>query len=151
MKQGTVKFSKEFITPIGLKEWVTIEYPLDFNHENVYDVYDRVVEMVNKCHERNQIQINPEYAHLQSVPPGPPPVINVERTSEDVRIAELIKDIYACTQLTGSTGLESYRKIADTNSATIAAYEVMRNKLTKKESQELLDATNDFYEKRKNK
>lgn len=143
MKQGIVKFSKEFITPTGLKEWVTLEWPVDepFDEAKAMDTFTRVKEFVcNYQKGQDALQdINVGWPNYSSqVPPSPPSVINVQRTSEDTRIAELVRDIYACTQLDGDNGLWSYSKLATTCKEAELAYEVMGKKLRKKESDELL-------------
>lgn len=135
MKQGTVKFSKEFITPIGLKEWLTLEWPIDepFDEQKAMDAFTRVKDFV--CSYQSSTPGFPD----NSIPPGPPPVITVERTSEDQRIAELIRDIYACTELDGPNGLWTYNKLASTCTEAQLAYDVMGKKLRAKESSELLE------------
>jgi hypothetical protein len=140
MKQGIVKFSKEFVTPIGTKEWVGVEMEYDMSTECPRDVLTNAKTIVEQWHISNSQGIL-----ASSIPPGPPPVINVERTSEDKRIAELIRDIYACTQLAGDNGLWTYYKLASTCKEAQSAYDVMNNKLTKQESQQLLDKTKAYY------
>lgn len=146
MKQGTVKFSKEFITPIGLHEWITLEWPVDepFDEKRAKETFVKVRDFVCN-YQTNGLLIESDNAIT------PPPVINVERTSEDVRVAKLIKDIYACTELEGENGLWSYNKLASTNEEAKLAYEIMGKRLRKKESRDLLDATNEFYDKRRPK
>lgn len=156
MKQGTVKFSKEFVTPIGLKEWVGIEMEYDMSSECPKEVLTNARTIIEQWYKESNQQVSfdirPSGSGLyESVPIGPPPVINVERTSEDIRIAELIRNIYACTELDGENGLWSYYKLASTNEEAKLAYEIMGKRLRKKESQDLLDATNEFYDKRRTK
>src|SRR6266536_3163778 len=129
MKQGIVKFSKEFVTPIGLKEWASCEREYDMASEEPRDVLTAAKKTVIEWHEAS----NKGMAD-SSIPPGPPPVINVERTSEDKRIADLVKDIYACTQLDGDSGLWSYSKLASTSTLAQLAYDVMGKKLRSVES-----------------
>jgi hypothetical protein len=137
MKTGTVKFSKEFVTSIGLKEWVGIEMEYDMNTECPRDVLTNAKTIIEQWHNSNQLQINPEYAHLlqPSIPPGPPPIINVDRTPEDIRVAQLIKDIYACTELDGDNGLLSYGRVSETNKDTQNAFAIMFRKLNLLKSQ----------------
>lgn len=135
MKQGIVKFSKEFVTPIGLKEWVGVELTYDMINENPIDVLDSAKKTVNEWYKFSNTENNESF-NLSSAVVAP--VINVQRTSEDTRIAELVRDIYACTQLDGDNGLWSYSKLATTCKEAELAYEVMAKKLRKKESDELL-------------
>lgn len=45
--QATVKFSKEFITPSGFKEWVGIEWPVSADtKEDVYKALDEAQDFV---------------------------------------------------------------------------------------------------------
>jgi len=125
MKQGTVKFSKEFITPIGLKEWVTLDWEVGvpFDSQKAMETFTSVKEFV--CNYQTS---TPGFSD-NSIPPGPPPVITVERTSEDTRIAELIRDIYACTEIDGGNGLHTYRKLATTCKEAKQAFDIMYRKL----------------------
>lgn len=126
MKQGIVKFSKEFVTAIGTKEWVGVEMEYDMSTECPRDVLTNAKTIVEQWHQSsNQGTLD------NSIPPGPPPIINVQRTSEDTRIAELVRDIYACTQLDGDNGLWSYSKLATTCEEAKLAYEVMEKKINK--------------------
>lgn len=135
MKQGTVKFSKEFVTPIGLKEWVGIEMEYDMSSECPKEVLTNAKTIVEQWHNENN-QNKSDYPILlgtyQGVPsPSAQPIITIERTSETERIAKLIKDIYACTELDGENGLLSYAKVAATTShETQQVYDIMFKKLT---------------------
>jgi hypothetical protein len=125
MKQGIVKFSKEFVTPIGTKEWVGVEMEYDMSTECPREVLTNAKTIVEQWHSSNN-----QGSFDSSIPPGPPPVINVERTSEDKRIADLIRDIYACTELGGDNGLYSYQKMAVSNKEAGAVYNIMYKKLS---------------------
>lgn len=124
MKQGTVKFSKEFITPIGLKEWVSVELEYDVATECPRDVLTNAKEIVTQWHQAS----SPGFPD-NSIPPGPPSVITIERTSEDMRVAELIRDIFACTELNGDNGLLTYSKLASTCKEAQQAFDIMFRKL----------------------
>lgn len=140
MKQGIVKFSKEFKTITG-NVWLGIENEYDMNSEDPLVVFKRAEETVNQCATSIglAVYIDSRFLPENLPPPGLSPVINVQRTSEDTRIAELVRDIYACTQFDGDNGLWSYSKLATTCKEAELAYEVMGKKLRAKESQELLD------------
>jgi len=146
MKTGTIRISEEFTKPDGNKKWYAHEKQYNQDTEDPLDVFAKAEAEMN-AYIKKDSQVITE----NSLPPVPPPVINVDRTPEDIRVAQLIKDIYACTELDGDNGLWSYSKVAETNDEAKAAYEIMGKKLRKKESQDLLNATNEFYEKRKNK
>jgi hypothetical protein len=134
MKQGTVRVSEEFTKPDGTKKWYAHEKQYNQDTEDPMDVFAKAEAEMNAY-----VKTSSQVILDNSVPPGPPPVINVERTSEDRRIADLVKDIYACTQLDGNNGLWSYSKLASTSTLAQQAYDVMGKKLRAKESQELLD------------
>ena len=96
MKKGIVKFSKEFVTPIGLKEWVGIEIEYDMSSECPRDVLTNAKEIINGWHSLN----NPA-SHTSGYPnllnPEELPVINAaeERIGIEIENAttkeELIK------------------------------------------------------------
>lgn len=131
MKQGTVKFSKEFITPIGLKEWMTLEWDVDvpFDEKKAMDTFTKVKDFVCSYQSNGYVlsgqspNVNPYNM--------PPQTISIERTSEDQRIAELIRDIYACTEIEGGNGLLTYNKLASTCKEAQQAFDIMFRKLTK--------------------
>lgn len=70
MKKGIVKFSKEFVTPIGTKEWVGIEMEYDMGTECPRDVLTNAKTIVEQWHKGN----NPDPAQL--APSTELPVIN---------------------------------------------------------------------------
>jgi hypothetical protein len=53
--QPTVKFSKEFIAPSGLKEWVGIEWPVgvEVDKEAIFSTLDKVRDAVLEWHQKN--------------------------------------------------------------------------------------------------
>lgn len=130
MKQGTVKFSKEFKTLTG-NVWLGIENEYDMNTEDPIDVFKRAEETIQQYAYASGLVFHIDYSALpKDIPfPQPPSVINVERTSEDIRIAELIRNIYACTELEGDNGLLSYNKLALTNREALHAFDIMFRKL----------------------
>lgn len=128
MKQGIVKFSKEFVTPTGTKEWVGLEMEYDMSTECPRDVLTNAKTIVEQWHKESSSQGLID----NSIPPGAPPVINVQRTSEDIRVAKLVGDIYKCTTLEGDAGLYSFQKLSTTCKEAGMAYNVMYNKLSKK-------------------
>lgn len=99
MKQGTVKFSKEFITPIGLKEWAGIELEYDMNTECPQEVLTNAREIITGWHMSGSPGI-PD----NSIPPGPPPIIQVK--PEDREIGLTPDQILSCNDL---IVLETYR------------------------------------------
>lgn len=147
MKFDRTKYTAHYENGVVVAQWISVEASIDSSMgESPLDALDRSQELVQQWYKSKNLPFDSNV-----IPPGPPPVINVERTSEDVRVAKLIKDIYACTELEGENGLWTYSKLAETNTEAKAAYEIMGKKLRKKGSQELLDATNEFYDKRRTK
>lgn len=51
MKQGTVKYSQEFISPTGLKRWVGIEYPIDFDTEEPFEALEQARTIVQSWYD----------------------------------------------------------------------------------------------------
>lgn len=132
MKTGTIKYSQEFRSIEGSR-WIGIELQYDMSSETPGDVYKEAERLVHSFANTSGQPI------LDNSPaPGPPPVITIERTSEAERDAELIRNIYACTQLTGNDGLQTFYTVAQKSEAGKMAYDVMKRKLVKIESDELL-------------
>lgn len=71
MKQGIVKFSKEFVTETGLKEWVGIELPFDSENESAIDALRKAETIVNEYQRPKSyiMQYNMPY-QTQSTPTG---------------------------------------------------------------------------------
>lgn len=94
MQQATVKFSKEFITPSGLKEWVGIEWPVDADrgYQGVCDALDEVKGYLLTWHGKDR-----QAAPQQMQGPGPTgaPVINRahERLLILIENAETIEEL----------------------------------------------------------
>lgn len=123
MKQGMLKFSKEFITPSGLKEWIGVEYPIDYDTEQPFEV----LEQARVIAEGYQAKKSAEYEVYMNSPPQPLKSIPIEKIiPEDQRIEAIIADIYSCDEL---KVLESYRLLAKKEPALQAAYDNMLKKL----------------------
>src|SRR5690349_4348274 len=121
MKVDRTKYTVHRENGIIVAQWVSIEMSVDeANGENPLTALDRSMELEQQWYKSKNIGL-PD----NSIPPGPPPIINVERTSEDRRIAELIRDIYACKGLDGDDGLLSFQKLADSNKEAKSAYDIM--------------------------
>jgi hypothetical protein len=128
MKIDRTKYTAHYENGVVVAQWISVEMALDTaNGESPLEALDRSQELVQQWYKSKNIPFE-----ANSVPPGPPPVITIERTSEDKMIAETIRGIYACTELKGDSGLTSYRNIAFGKPETKLAYEVMERKLSKK-------------------
>lgn len=148
MRIDRIKYTAHYDEYGVLKDqWIGLESPDET--ENPEAAIDEIKAITERWYQKQ----NP---HLQ--PQGPPRadecniftgprVIEVERTSEDVRVAELIRNIYRCTEFEGENGLATYCKLASAHPEAQAAYDVMKNKLVAKETKGILEATNALTDK----
>lgn len=127
MKVKGTKYTAHYENGVVVAQWVSVDMEMDSSMgESPIDSLNRSQEIVDQWYKSKNLpfESNP-------VPPGPPPVINVQRTSEDIRIAELVGDILKCTSLEGDNGLYSYQKLSTTCKEAGIAYNTMHNKLSK--------------------
>lgn len=139
MKQGTVKFSKEFITPIGLKEWIGIELQYDMETECAQDVITNAREIITGWHKSS----NPGIPDT-SIPTGPPPIIQVQQ--QEIRIGILVEDIMSCKEL---AVLDSYRLMVRGSEELTAAYNKRRSEIVGTEVNELIRRADELTPKTK--
>lgn len=127
-----IKVSYERIFPLApyVNEKIGFEATIDGSAESEKDALNKLKQIAEEWHKSNNPGINTEG--------GVEALITVDRTTEDERIAKLIAEIYSCTEIGGDSGLGSYWTLSQSNETTKLAYEVMRKKLVKKESDELL-------------
>jgi hypothetical protein len=126
MKVDRTKYTAHYENGIVVAQWISVEMALDgANGESPLDALDRSQALVEQWYKSKNLPFE-----INSLPP--PPIINVERTSEDKRIAELIRDIYACTEIEGDSGLLTYNKLASTCKEAQQAFDIMFRKLSKK-------------------
>lgn len=135
MKQGTVKFSKEFITPIGLKEWVTLEWPIDesFDEKKAMETFIKVKEFV--CNYKPDVQAvsnqwfpAPPY-DLPNISTANPPFLPVIDKSEERPIGITVDDIMSCQEL---PILESYKLLVRGKKELELAYNQRHSQLITK-------------------
>lgn len=124
MKQGIVKFSKEFVTETGCKEWVGIELEFDASSESALDALKRAETIVREYQRPKSYLMQYESSHPAQVAPS--------RTAADEIIAATIAGLYACTELEGVEGLLSYEKVAAQNRETQNVFDIMFKKLSSK-------------------
>lgn len=143
MKQGIVKFSKEFVTEIGTKEWVGLELSFDMDSESAVTVLARAETIVNEYQRPKSyiMQYNMPY-QTQSTPTGELP---------DERQPGLTPElIMSCSDLT--TLQSFYLLVKGSNRVDLKeAYDQRKNELVKRETDELFEATEAFSEKLKAK
>lgn len=124
MKQGIVKFSKEFVTETGLKEWVGVELEFDANAESAVDALKRAETIVREHQRPKSYLMQYESSHPAQMAPG--------RTAADEIIAETISGMYSCAELDGLEGLMTFEKVAAQNRETQNVFDIMFKKLSKK-------------------
>lgn len=124
MKQGIVKFSKEFVTEAGLKEWVGVEIPFDFEQESASEALKLAETIVREYQRPKSYLMQYESLHPAQIAPS--------RTAADEIIAATIAGLYACTELEGIEGLLSYEKVAAQNRETQNVFDIMFKKLSLK-------------------
>lgn len=125
MKFDRTKYTAHYENGVVVAQWISIETSLDSSMgESPLDALDKSQELIQQWYKSKNLPFD-----SNPIPPGPPPVITIERTSETERIVKLIKDIYACTELDGDNGLLSYNKLALTNREALQAFDIMFKKL----------------------
>ncbi len=97
MKQGIVKFSKEFVTPIGLKEWASVEYEFDMQTEDPLDVFARAKKDVCTFQAQEALKGIDLGWGPNNAPPTEIPVINKEHE----RLEMLIDNSKSIEELMG--------------------------------------------------
>jgi hypothetical protein len=131
MKVDRTKYTVHRENGIVVAQWVSIEMALDGeNGDSPLAALDRSMELEQQWYQSKNLPFE-----QNSVPHGPPPIINVERTSDDKRIAELIRNIYACTEIEGDSGLLTYNKLASTCKEAQQAFDIMFSKLAPKSTE----------------
>lgn len=145
MYVGRTKYTAHYENGAIVAQWVSVEMVLDSDNIPT-DALGRSMELVDKWCKSKNIAFEGI-----SMPPGPPSTINIERTSEDVRIAELIRGMYACVKLDGDDGLFTFYTLACAHVETKAVYDLVKNNLVAKESKNILKDCNEFTEEYKEK
>lgn len=147
MKQGIVKFSKEFITPTGLKEWLSLEWDVNepFDEARAMETFMKVKEFVCSGQPSSQGLID----NLNNfVPPGPPPII--QKQPEDRLIGLTPELIASCEDI---ATLQTFYLLVDrsTDETLKIAYKNRKDQLVAKETKEILDATEAHIQNTKKK
>lgn len=126
MKTGTVKFSKEFVTQIGTKEWVGVEMEYDMENECPKEVLTNAKTIVEQWHKESNAGypnlLNPDEQNF--IPPGPPPTIQVK--PEDREIGVTPEAILSSNDL---KVLETYRWLIKGKSELERAYIIRHDQL----------------------
>lgn len=139
MKQGIVKFSKEFVTATGLKEWASIDYPVEFDGLNddkiAAEGFIKAEAMVMSHQAKKSYLMHYEITYTPSVAPSQEiPVYKEDRT-----IGVTVDVLYSCTDL---ATLDAYRLIVKGKDDLQSAYDKHRKILVAKESKKIIEAAN---------
>jgi hypothetical protein len=119
------KYTAHYENGVVVAQWVGVDVAMS-DGDDPYDALNYAKEVVGKWQSANATA----FPIGSMPPPGPPQVITVERTSENERIAKLIRDIYACTELDGDNGLLTFNKLATTCKEAQQAFDIMFKKLS---------------------
>ena len=124
MKQGIVKFSKEFVTETGLKEWASIDYPVDFdgvNDEKIAEEGFRKAEAMVTAHQgKKSYLMHYEITYTPSI--GPSQEIPIYKEERSIGVTVDVLD--SCTDL---ATLDAYRLIVKGKDDLQTAYDKHKN------------------------
>lgn len=138
MKQGIVKFSKEFVTETGLKEWMGLEWDVDtpFDEAKAMDVFTKVKNFVCNYKGNSQGVID---SQNNFVPPGPPPII--QKKPEDREVGLTPELLTGCQDL---VTLQTFFMLVQKSDSQLLmdTYKKRKSELVAKETKEILEATN---------
>lgn len=140
MKQGIVKFSKEFVTDTGLKEWAGIELPFNEERESGVDALRRAETIVNEYQRSKSyiMQYNMPY-QTQSAPAGQLP--------EERQVGLTPELLAGCSDLTVLQ--EFYMLVKLSNRVDLKeAYDKRKEELVAKEAKKIVDATNELIKQK---
>jgi hypothetical protein len=119
------KYTAHYENGILVSQWISVDMALDGESgESAKEALDKSRSFVEQWYKDNGQPFPGSFAPVESK------VIPVTRTSEDVRVAELIRDIYACTELEGDNGLLTFNKLATTCKEAQQAFDIMFGKLS---------------------
>lgn len=137
MNITNVKYTAHYENGFVVAQWVGVEMALDTaNGESPLEALDRSQELVQQWYKSKSLPFE-----TNSVPPGPPPVIQVR--SEDRRVGILVEDILSCNEL---SVLDSYRLMVKGNDELSAAYTKRRSELIGAEVDVICKKTEEFSE-----
>jgi len=149
MKQGIVKFSKEFKTITG-NVWLGVENEYDMGTEDPIDVFKRAEETVNKYASMSGLLIHFNYDG-SFVSPSPYPADYttsnagprvIEKNPEDREVGLNPELLMSCQDLvTLQTFYPLVFKLTKGDDALKDAYNKRKSELVAKESKELLEVS----------
>ena len=136
------KYTAHYENGRVVAEWISVDHSLDESAgEDPMAALNRSKEIVEKWYKSN----HPEFPD-NSIPPGPPPVIQVK--PEDRRIGIMADDIMSCQDL---LTLDSYKLLVKGKLELEAAYNTRRAQIIAIETKDILDRTHALTEYGKNK
>jgi hypothetical protein len=134
MKQGMVKYSQEFIMPNGLKRWLGVEYPVDFDRdEDAHEAFTKAEAMVNGYNKPSEFSdIIPE--------------VQVGNHNPYSATGDLATDIKSCKTI---KMIDEYRLIVNAKGFEWAkdVWTTRRAELVKEESDAIIAAANSLCKK----
>lgn len=93
MKQGIVKFSKEFVTETGMKEWVGLELSFDMDSESAVNVLARAETIVNE-YQRPKSYIMQYNMPYQQQEPQQPDYVNSPVTVSGILSCNSLQELH---------------------------------------------------------
>lgn len=139
MKQGVVKFSKEFVTDTGLKEWAGIELPFNEERESGVDALRRAETIVNEYQRPKSYIMHYNITYQPQGNPG-------DELPEERQVGLTPELLTGCSDLTVLQ--EFYMLVKLSNRVDLKeAYDNRKAELVAKETKGILDATNSLSKK----
>jgi len=124
MKKGIVKYSKEYVSPIGLKEWLGIELEFDMSSETALETFLVAKKEVESFRMSSEVYKDIVASGFFS---EEPPIVSADR-----QIGVTVDDIIKCDDV---KVLQSYKFIVRKDDALREAYQ--------KREKELMESLND--------
>lgn len=139
-----IKVTYERIFPLApyVNEKVGFEATIDGSIESEKEALTKLKQVAEEWHKANNkelYQLNGQVILDNSIPPGPPPVIQVQQ--QDIRIGVLVEDIMSCKEL---AVLDSYRLMVKGNDELSAAYNKRRSEIVGAEIDDIVKRTDEL-------
>ena len=133
MKKGIVKYSEEFVSPVGLKSWRGIELEYDMSSEDPIEVFGNAKKIVEKS-----ASINNKFSGYPNLlnPDENLPVITSKQ--EEPQIGITPESLMSCQDL---ATIDSYRLLIKGKEDLELAYMKRRKEIVDEEAKGILYAT----------
>jgi len=133
MKKGIVKYSEEFVSPIGLKSWRGIELEYDMSSEDPIEIFDNAKRIVEKSASSNHPFSG--YPNLLN-PDDNLPVITSKQQEPQIGITS--ESLMSCQDL---VTIDSYRLLIKGKEDLELAYMKRRKEIVDAEANGILSKT----------